>query len=439
MWMSSIIGMATKFFTCTLSIMYRGRDDRGEIQGGPMYYIEEGLGKRFKPLAIFFSVSGLFGCLTFFQANQLSQMIRDFIYSPAEMFSENPLTGDAVSGIITAAVVGLVVFGGIRRIAQVASRLIPFMVSVYMLAAIMVLFSHISEIPNLIGFIIRDAFTGDAVLGGAVGAVIATGIRRAAFSNEAGVGTEAMAHGAAKTKEPVREGLVAMLGPMIDTIIVCSITALVILTSGMWKAGFQSAEESIITADTESFTLEIDRIQELNSPDEKWLGMEFEVRESPESSSEDVKIVSIDSILDDHTVQLNNIGKSKIVVTEDSWFHLNVNGVSLTTLAFDKELGIAGKILMIVAVLTFSLSTMFGYSYYGRKCTGYLFGVRWKPAYNWIYVLAIVIASMIKIDIAINFVDGMFALMAIPTVISTLLLAPRVMQAARKYFHKLEN
>jgi len=439
MWMSAIIGMATKFFTCTLSIMYRGRDDRGEIQGGPMYYIEEGLGKRFKPLAIFFSVSGLFGCLTFFQANQLSQMIRDFIYSPAEMFSENPLTGDAVSGIIIAAVVGLVVFGGIRRIAQVASRLVPFMVSVYMLAAIMVLFSHISEIPNLIGFIIRDAFTGDAVLGGAVGAVIATGIRRAAFSNEAGVGTEAMAHGAAKTKEPVREGLVAMLGPMIDTIIVCSITALVILTSGMWKAGFQSAEESIITADTESFTLEIDRIQELNSPDEKWLGMEFVVRESPESSSEDVKIVSIDSILDDHTVQLNNIGKSKIVVTEDSWFHLNVNGVSLTTLAFDKELGIAGKILMIVAVLTFSLSTMFGYSYYGRKCTGYLFGVRWKPAYNWIYVLAIVLASMIKIDIAINFVDGMFALMAIPTVISTLLLAPRVMQAARKYFRQLEG
>ncbi len=439
MWVSAIIGMATKFFTCTLAIMYRGRDDSGEIQGGPMYYIEEGLGKRFKPLAIFFSIAGLFGCLTFFQANQLSQMIRDFIYTPTELFSENPLTGDAVSGIIIATVVGLVVFGGIRRIAQVASRLVPFMVSVYMLAAIMVLFSHFSEIPNLIGFIVQDAFTGDAVLGGAVGAVIATGIRRAAFSNEAGIGTEAMAHGAAKTKEPVREGLVAMLGPMIDTIIVCSITALVILTSGMWKAGFQSAEEIIITADTESFTLVIDRIQELTLPDEKWVGMEFEVRESPESFSEDVKIVSIDSILDDHTVQLNNIGKSKIVVTENAWFHLNVNGVSLTTLAFDKELGVAGKILMIVAVLTFSLSTMFGYSYYGRKCTGYLFGVRWKPAYNWIYVFAIVLASMIKIDIAINFVDGMFALMAIPTVISTFLLAPRVMQAARKYFHKLEN
>jgi AGCS family alanine or glycine:cation symporter len=129
-----------------------------------------------------------------------------------ELFSNNTSTANAVTGIIMAVIVGFVVFGGIRRIAQVASRLVPFMVTIYLLAAIMVLSSHISEIPSLIRLIIYDAFTGEAVLGGAVGAVIATGIRRAAFSNEAGMGTEAMAHGAAKTKEPVREGLVAMLG-----------------------------------------------------------------------------------------------------------------------------------------------------------------------------------------------------------------------------------
>ena len=438
MWVSAIIGMATKFFTCTLAIMYRGKDDSGEIQGGPMYYIEVGLGKRFKPLAIFFSIAGLFGCLTFFQANQLSQLIRDFLYTPMELFSTNPSTGNAVTGIIIAAVVGLVVFGGIQRIAHVASRLVPFMVSVYLLAAIMVLSSHISEIPSLVRLIIHDAFTGEAVLGGAVGAVIATGIRRAAFSNEAGIGTEAMAHGAAKTTEPVREGLVAMLGPLIDTIIVCSVTALVILTSGMWQAGFEITEEEIIPAGN-TVILEIGDIQELSSPDEKWVGLEFEIHEPSDNPSASKKTVTVLSHQGDNKVQLENTSEDEIIVTGESWFHLNVNGVSLTTLSFDKELGVAGKILIIIAVLTFSLSTMFGYSYYGRKCAGYLFGVRWKPAYNWVYVLAIVVASMVKIDLAINFIDLMFAFMAIPTVISTLILAPRVMKAARKYFHQLES
>ncbi|MDP6568672.1 MAG: sodium:alanine symporter family protein [Candidatus Marinimicrobia bacterium] len=439
MWVSAVIGMATKFFTCTLAVMYRGKDDSGEIQGGPMYFIEVGLGKKFKPLAIFFSIAGLFGCLTFFQANQLSQLIRDFLYTPLELFSNNTSIANAVSGILMAAIVGLVVFGGIRRIAQVASRLVPFMVTIYLLAAIMILLSHISEIPSLIRLIIHDAFTGEAVLGGAVGAVIATGIRRAAFSNEAGMGTEAMAHGAAKTKEPVREGLVAMLGPLIDTIIVCSVTALVILTSGMWQAGFQSAEKVTIPAGSESVNLRIDDIKELSSPNKKWVGLEFTISKELNNATVINDTIEIISVVDKETLLCKNLGNKDINVVKDSWFQLEENGVTLTTLAFDKELGVAGKILIIIAVLTFSLSTMFGYSYYGRKCAGYLLGVRWKPAYNWVYVLAIVVASMVKIDLAINFVDSMFALMAIPTVISTLILAPKVMQAARKYFRQLES
>jgi AGCS family alanine or glycine:cation symporter len=356
-----------------------------------------------------------------------------------ELFSNNTSTANAVSGIFMAAIVGLVVFGGIRRIAQVASRLVPFMVTIYLLAAIMILSSHISEIPSLIRLIIHDAFTGEAVLGGAVGAVIATGIRRAAFSNEAGMGTEAMAHGAAKTKEPVREGLVAMLGPLIDTIIVCSITALVILTSGMWQAGFQSAEKVTIPAGSESVNLRIDDIKELSLPNKKWVGLEFTISKELYDSTVKNDTIEIISVIDKETLICKNIGRKDIDVVKDSWFRLEENGVTLTTLAFDKELGVAGKILIIIAVLTFSLSTMFGYSYYGRKCAGYLLGVRWKSAYNWVYILAIVVASMVKIDLAINFVDSMFALMAIPTVISTLILAPKVMQAARKYFRQLES
>lgn len=351
MWLSAIIGMGTKFFTCTLAVMYRGEDDSGEIQGGPMYFIETGLGKKFKPLAVFFSISGMFGCLTFFQANQLAQIIRDFVHRPLGLFQESQILGDGITGIIVAIIVGIVVFGGIKRIAKVASRLVPLMVGIYFLSAVFILLSHISEIPSLILLIFNDAFTGDAVLGGALGSLIIIGIKRGVFSNEAGTGTEAMAHGAAKTKEPVREGLVAMLGPFIDTIIVCSVTAFVILISGLY--------------DTEA------------------------------------------------------------------------NGVTLTALAFEKEMGVPGKLLMILAVLTFSLSTMFGYSYYGRKCAGYIFGTRWKPAYNWFYVCMIFVASIVSLDIAINFVDGMFALMVIPTLISTLLLAPKVMKEAKRYFTKM--
>lgn len=351
MWLTAIIGMSTKFFTCTLALMYRGYDDQGDIQGGVMYYIEEGLGRKFRPLALLFSISGLFGCITFFQANQLSQIIRDFIYKPAGLFVSEPMIGNFTTGILVAGLVGTVIFGGIKRIAKVASRLVPTMVGLYMIAALIILIQNISEIPGVISLIFQDAFTGDAVSGGALGTMIVVGVKRGLFSNEAGTGTETMAHGAAKTTEPVREGLVAMLGPFIDTIVVCSITAMVILISGV--------------------------------------------------------------------------------------YHQDLNGVSMTVEAFNKELGVFGQVFLMIAVLTFALSTMFGYSYYGRKCASHLFGTQWKMAYNWFYVSMIIVASMASIDIAVNFVDSAFALMVFPTLIGTLILSPKVMKEAKRYFSTL--
>ena len=200
MWVTAIIGMSTKFFTCTLAILYRGRDDNGDIQGGPMYYIEQGLGKRFKPLAIFFSFAGMFASFTFFQANQLVQIMRDFVYIPGGIFINNPILGDGITGIIIALIVASVIFGGIQRIAKVASRLVPIMVSLYLFAALIILILNVSLIPNTFLSIIQDAFTGDAVAGGAIGTMIIMGVRRGLFSNEAGAGTEALAHGAAKIK-----------------------------------------------------------------------------------------------------------------------------------------------------------------------------------------------------------------------------------------------
>ena len=213
MWATAVLGIATKFFTCTLAVMYRGTDSLGKIQGGPMYVITEGLGPKYRFLATFFCVVGVVGCLPLFQTNQLVQTVREVIFlkhgwiTPDDAFIFN-----VISGTVLAFIVGSVIFGGLTRIAAVAVRLVPTMTVIYVSTAAWVLFSNIGDVPRYLLLIVEDAFTGLAAAGGAVGTVIATGVRRGAFSNEAGIGTEAMAHGAARTNEPVREGLVAMVG-----------------------------------------------------------------------------------------------------------------------------------------------------------------------------------------------------------------------------------
>jgi len=354
MWMSAIVGMATKFFTCTLAILYRGMDENGEVQGGPMYVIKEGLPKSLHFLAYLFAVAGLFGCFALFQANQLTQIIQDQVFVPFGLFSHNPMIGQLMIGVLLAGVISLVIFGGIRRIGQVAARLVPAMVLLYMLCGFFILIGNITNLDDIFLLIINDAFTGHAVAGGTLGTVMITGIRRAAFSNEAGIGTESMAHGAAITKEPVREGLVAMLGPMIDTLVVCSITGFAILSTGVWM---------------------------------------------------------------------------------DS----NLNGISMTSAAFKAGLPFMGETMLLIIVCVFSITTIIGYSYYGSKCIAFLFGNKWKQPYRVVYTLSLIPAAVISIDMVVNYVDGMFAVMGIPTMISTLILAPKVMEAARDYFNRLET
>ena len=232
MWISALLGVSTKFFTCSLAVMFRGKDSAGEIQGGPMYYITEGLGMKWKPVAIFFSIMAMIGVSPLFQANQLTQMIRDVILVPNNIGGN--FTSDLLTGIAIAIIVALVVIGGIKRIGNVTGSLVPTMIVVYTVTVLYIIFSNASHILPAFQTIFEDAFSGDAVLGGSVGAVIITGVRRAAFSNEAGLGTAPMAHGAAKTNEPIREGLVAMLGPIIDTIIICTMTALAIIITNTW-------------------------------------------------------------------------------------------------------------------------------------------------------------------------------------------------------------
>ena len=355
MWMSAVVGIATKFFTCTLSIMYRGKDSNGDIQGGTMYMIMEGLGKKWKPLAVLFAVAGMFGALPVFQANQLNQAIRDVILVPNGWADPaNHFGTDLMTGIVILLIVGTVIFGGIKRIGKVASKMVPSMVILYVSCVLVILGIHFDVLGEYLWLIVTDAFTADAAMGGAVGALIILGVRRAAFSNEAGIGTATLAHGAAKTKEPVREGLVAMMGPFIDTIVVCTMTALAILVTDVWRTGDE-------------------------------------------------------------------------------------NGITLTASAFEEALGPIGIYLLMISVTVFAASSLFAYSYYGTKCLGFLAGAHRQKWYNLFYVGSILLGATASISAIINLIDGMYAIMAIPTMIVALLLSPKVMEAARDYFKRMEE
>jgi alanine or glycine:cation symporter, AGCS family len=245
MWISALLGVCTKYFTCTLAVMYRGKDSNGELQGGPMYVIVEGLGKNWRPLAVLFSLMGMIGVLPMFQVNQLTQIVRDVVLIPNGVMAG--FGTDLASGLVVSVLVGLVIFGGIKRIGKVTGRMVPVMVLLYVVSVLVIIFSQPEQILPSFALIFRDAFTAQSVLGGSLGALVITGVRRAAFSNEAGIGTAPMAHGAAKTNEPVREGLVAMLGPVVDTIIVCTMTALALIITGVWDNG--QSDGITLTAD----------------------------------------------------------------------------------------------------------------------------------------------------------------------------------------------
>ncbi|WP_299227886.1 sodium:alanine symporter family protein [uncultured Psychroserpens sp.] len=357
MWISAIVGMSTKFFTSTLAIMYRGKDSDGKLQGGPMYFITEGLGKNWKFLAMMFSFFGLLGALPVVNVNQLKQAINDIILIPNGV-EVNLYTNLIIAGLLVV-ITSIVILGGLKRISNIASKLVPSMVLLYFVLVLIILAMHIDEVPKYLLLIFTDAFNasyieGDAVFGGVLGALILLGIKRGAFSNEAGIGTAPMAHGAAKTDEPVREGLVAMLGPVIDTLIVCTLTALAILVTGVWQT-----------------TLD--------------------------------------------------------------------NGVSLTASAFQDAMPGVGQYLLMVCVFVFSISSLFSYAYYGTKCMSFLVGARYKYLYNYLYIASIVLAATTSFSTMINFIDGIFAFMAIPTMLATIIMAPRVVKEIKAYKLRLKS
>ncbi|MEM9337154.1 MAG: alanine/glycine:cation symporter family protein [Bacteroidota bacterium] len=357
MWISAFFGMATKFFTCTLAVLYRGKDKEGQLQGGPMYVIREGLGKKWLPLAGFFCIAAFIGATPAFQANQMVAVLKDVLLVPSGV--SDGFWTDLIIGLVIATIVGLVILGGVKRIANVASKLVPAMVILFVVSVSTILIINYDAILPSLSFIIDDAFSAKAMLGGAVGAIVIEGAKRAAFSNEAGIGTAPMMHGAAKTNEPVREGLVAMLGPAIDTIIVCTMTGLCILITGAWQAEITGSYSS------------------------------------------------------------------------------DTQGILMTNLAFNTSLPDVGPYILMICVMVFAITTIFGLAYYGQKCLGFLFSPRFTKYYNYYYITLVVIGSVTSLNFVINLVFVGYGLMAFPTMISAIILAPKVMTAAKSYFNRM--
>ena len=346
MWLTAIVGIATKFFTCTLSVMYRDVDEYGNVNGGPMYVIKNALPASMLPLAYFFAAAGLIGALPGFQSNQLVQIIGDLPMFQFENFN-------LIAGVVLAIITGVIILGGLIRIAKVSEWLVPLMSVLYFGSTLVALVLNFEDVIPAFKIIIQDAFTGSAVAGGSIIAVIIMGVRRGAHSNEAGIGTETLVHGSAKTSDPVKQGLVAMLGPIFDTLIMCTSTALLIIISGVW----------------------------LNS---------------------------------------------------------DANGVTLTAEAFSMLLGPIGYAVLFICVISFGASTIFTYSYYGSACSRFLFGEKGVRAYQWIIIFFVIVFAVIPIEAAINIIDISFALMAIPTLISSVWLAQKVIERAKAYFAALE-
>ena len=234
MWVTAFFGMITKFYTCSLAVLYREKNNN-QYFGGPMFVISKGLGEKWKPLAYVFCFFGLLGVSPIFQSNQIVEIINSIFLEKGYLYGDKFIS-DFTIGIIISIIVSLVIFGGIKRIGIVASRVAPLMVILYMLVVFYIIIINYYKIIPTINLIFIDAFSANSVLGGALGSLILIGARRASFSNEAGIGTAPIIHASSKTDNPLEEGMVSMIGPFVDTIIVCTLTALCILVTDSWQS-----------------------------------------------------------------------------------------------------------------------------------------------------------------------------------------------------------
>jgi AGCS family alanine or glycine:cation symporter len=452
MWATAFLGMTTKFVEVTLSHKYRVKTEDGTMAGGPMYFMDRGLNMKW--LAVAFAIATVissFGTGNLPQSNGIATSIET-------TFGFEPWIVGSVLGILLA----LVILGGIQRIAAFTARVVPFMAVVYLIGALAVIFANIENVAPSFAAVISDAFTGSAAAGGFLGASLAyafnRGVNRGLFSNEAGQGSAPIAHAAAKTKEPASEGMVSLLEPFIDTIIICTITGLVILSSGVWKEKHENVfdrSDMLFVAGEYTDTEEADKSQLygfLNSVDgnevESYTGAITVVNGSAvtggftlinaRSVAEDVQYLVGSEDPFSGTLQIENGKplKENLIIQGKSLVH----SASLTTIAFTRGwFGDFGQYIVSIGLLLFAFSTAIAWSYYGDRAMTYLLGPRSIMPYRVIYVAGFVWASFSDTTLVWALSAVAIVVMTLPNLFGIVLLSKEMKATVDDYWQRVKE
>ncbi len=452
MWVTAFLGMATKFSEVVLAQHFRvvegiDRDPakwEGTVSGGPMYYIEKGLGPKWKPLAMFFAV--MLGTTAFLTGNGIqANTLSDTMFSSFGVPTW-------VTGLVSASIVAAVIIGGISRIGRVTGILAPVMAAIYVTGAFVVILLNVSQLFPSLALIVREAFNPTAgVAGAGIGAIITTmtwGVRRGLFSNEAGQGSAPIAHAAAKTDEPVSEGVVALLEPFIDTIVICTMTGLVIIMTAVWddrvptQLAFAGGDASWLVQDTDGHIT-----QGAPAP------AEFRIQNGAPVTTPGTPVfawheAAVADFYTDRGMQTPFTGviRGGTAVGDDGqtytslWGNAAESGAPLTTLAFQRGFGftraIAGEYIVILGVLLFAISTAISWSYYGDRCANYLFGKKAVLPYRLIYVTMHFIGAVATLDVIWRLGDVFLGIVILPNLLALVVLSPRIVELTRSYFER---
>jgi len=450
MWVTAFLGMATKYSEVTLAQRYRdvGADEdakkwEGSVSGGPMYYIERGLGPRWKPMAVFFAL--MLGFTAFLTGNAVQ----------ANTVADNVATVWGVpvwiTGLVTATVVAMVILGGITRIGRVTSILAPLMAAIYVAGALFIILTHIGDLIPSLTLIFREAFNPSAgVAGTGAGVFVVTmmwGVRRGLFSNEAGQGSAPIAHAAAKTDEPVSEGVVALLEPFVDTIVICSMTGIVIIMTGMYHARIPT-EITLGGGDLSYTTLtETGRWVSTTPPPEITIQDGMHTQTGPGSVRVSWHETAIDTLFVDPamTQQFTGVVEPETgqAVADDGevyaslWGNAPDSGAPLTMEAFSRGLpGTWGNLSVLVSTILFAVSTAISWSYYGDRCANYLFGLKAVLPYKLVYVAMHFMGAVVPLAVVWAMGDIALSIVIIPNLIALIFLAPKVVEMTRSYFER---
>lgn len=451
MWVTAFLGMTTKFVEVTLSHKYRVKTEDGTMAGGPMYYMDRRLNMKW--LAVIFAIATIissFGTGNMPQINNIAQ-------SMEMSFGFDPM----LTGGVLAIMLAMVIIGGIKRIAAVTSKIVPIMGVLYVIGALSVVFYNIDQIGPSFAAIFTDAFTGSAATGGFLGATFAyafnRGVNRGLFSNEAGQGSAPIAHAAARADEPVSEGLVSILEPFIDTIIVCTLTGLVILSSGVWNQKHEnifSRTDLEIVAGNYDDKVDADRTalyHYLNSTDEntieKYTGTIQVVDGAAVSNgytmlharsvAENVQFIVAGEDPYTGTLRIDNgrLMKEDIVIVGDSLVH----SAALTSIAFSNGfLGSAGEYIVPISLMLFAFSTAIAWSYYGDRAVVYLFGQKGVMPYRIIYVAGFFVASFADTTLVWTLSYVAIVLMTLPNLLGIFLLRREMKDTVKAYWQDFD-